>query len=74
LSTSHIREEKQMTIDDRISRVKDLIQKREEIDAELAGMFGLVVRVKKTLRCSKCGDEGHNAKTCHVPEQHATNE
>jgi hypothetical protein len=25
-----------MTIDDRIARVKDLIQKREEIDAELA--------------------------------------
>jgi hypothetical protein len=57
-----------MTIDDRILRVKDLIQKREEIDAELAGLFGLTVRVKKALRCSKCGDEGHNAKTCNAPE------
>ena len=63
-----------MTIDERISRVKDLIQKREEIDAELAGLFGLADRVKKTLRCSKFGNEGHNAKTCQAPEQHAVGE
>jgi hypothetical protein len=57
-----------MTIDERISRVKDLIEKREEIDAELAGLFGLSPRGKKTTRCSKCGGEGHNAKTCDAPE------
>ena len=53
-----------MDIDERIARVKDLIQKREEIDAELGGIFGISVRAKKALRCSKCGEEGHNAKTC----------
>jgi hypothetical protein len=53
-----------MTIDERIARVKELIQKREEIDAELEGVFGLAARVKKTARCSKCGGEGHNTKTC----------
>jgi hypothetical protein len=53
-----------MTIDESIARVKELIQKREEIDAELAGLFGLSPRVKKTARCTKCGGEGHNAKTC----------
>jgi hypothetical protein len=58
-----------MDIDDRIARVKDLIQKREEIDTELAGMFGIAVKVKKSLRCSKCGHEGHNAKTCPSPQQ-----
>lgn len=63
-----------MTIDERIARVKELIQKREEIDAELASMFGLAGRVKKSLRCSKCGAEGHNAKTCNVPEQQAISE
>jgi hypothetical protein len=63
-----------MTIDERIARVKDLIQKREEIDAELAGMFGLVGRVKKPLRCSKCGEEGHNAKTCTAAEPQAISE
>jgi hypothetical protein len=63
-----------MTIDERISRVKGLIQKREDIDAELAGLFGLADRVKKILRCSKCGDEGHNAKTCPNPGQEAVSE
>jgi hypothetical protein len=53
-----------MYIDDRIARVKDLIQKREKIDTELAGLFGITVKAKTTLRCSKCGDKGHNAKTC----------
>jgi hypothetical protein len=57
-----------MTIDDRIARVKELIQKREDIDAELAGLFGLSSRVKKSTRCSKCGEDGHNAKTCTAPE------
>jgi hypothetical protein len=30
-------------IDDKIARVKVLIQKREEIDAELAALFGMAV-------------------------------
>jgi hypothetical protein len=63
-----------MDIDDRIARVKDLIQKREEIDKELAGLFGITVKSKKTLRCSKCGEEGHNAKTCPSPQQQASAE
>ena len=63
-----------MTIDERIARVKELIQKREDIDAELEGIFGLSARGKKTARCSKCGAEGHNAKTCPVPEQQPISE
>jgi hypothetical protein len=58
-----------MDIDDRIARAKDLIGKREQIDAELAALFGIVVKTKKTLRCSKCGEEGHNAKTCPTQQE-----
>jgi hypothetical protein len=61
---SLIKEGNVMDIDDKIIRVKTLIDQREEIDAELAALFGISVRAKKTLRCSKCGEEGHNAKTC----------
>lgn len=53
-----------MDIDTKIERVKELIQKREEIDAELASMFGIAFKAKKASRCSRCGEEGHNAKTC----------
>ena len=57
-----------MDIDDRIARTKELIQKREEIDSELAALFGIAVRARKTLRCSKCGEEGHNSKTCSTQQ------
>ena len=61
-----------MDIDEKIGRVKDLIRRREEIDAELATMFAISIRGKKTLRCSKCGGEGHNAKTCESQETPAS--
>ena len=53
-----------MDIDTQIERVKNLIAKREEIDAELAGMLGVTPRVRKTQRCSTCNEEGHTARTC----------
>jgi hypothetical protein len=61
-----------MDIDDRIARAKDLIQRREEIDGELATLFGITIKAKKTLRCSRCGEEGHNAKTCPIQEETAS--
>ena len=53
-----------MDIDTQIERVKHLIAKREEIDAELSGMLGATLRVRKTQRCSTCNEEGHTARTC----------
>jgi hypothetical protein len=51
-------------IDTHIARVKDLIAKREEIDAELSAILGATPRVKRTLHCSICNAEGHSARTC----------
>jgi Zinc knuckle len=53
-----------MTIDDKIARAKDLIAKREEIDKELAALFGGKAPARKSIRCSACGEEGHTSKTC----------
>jgi hypothetical protein len=41
----------------------ELLKKRQEIDNELATIFaGLAM--KKPVRCSTCGSEGHTARTC----------
>jgi hypothetical protein len=53
-----------MNIDTQIARVKELIAKREEIDAELSSMLGLEPKSKKSQRCSICNEEGHSARTC----------
>jgi hypothetical protein len=58
-----------LDIDTQITRVKDLIAKREEIDAELSAILGVTPKVRKPQRCSKCNEEGHSARTC--PQQQA---
>ena len=50
-----------MTLETKLVRLKELILKREEIDTELAVLLGVE---KKTIKCSKCGVEGHTARTC----------
>ena len=51
-------------MDTRIARVKELIAKREEIDAELSVLLGVEPKAKKPQRCSICNGEGHSARTC----------
>jgi hypothetical protein len=53
-----------LDIDTQIARVKDLIAKREEIDAELLSILGVTPKVRKSQRCSVCNEEGHSARTC----------
>jgi hypothetical protein len=53
-----------MEIDGKIARVKALIAKREEIDAELSELLGGAVREKRSPKCSTCGEAGHRSTTC----------
>jgi hypothetical protein len=53
-----------MTIDDQIARAKDLIAQREEIDRQIAELFVGAQVMRKTPRCTACGEVGHNAKGC----------
>lgn len=53
-----------MSIDTQIARVKELMARREEIDAELSTMLGIEAKGRKVQRCSICNGEGHSARTC----------
>lgn len=52
-----------MNLDDKIARAKELISKREEIDAELSQLMSGQI-TKRVQRCSICNAEGHSARTC----------
>ena len=65
-------------IDERITVVKDLIRRREEIDAELSALLGLsgepwrrTAKAKAVRRCSACGGTGHRASACPQTKQQA---
>jgi len=54
-----------------IVKAKELIEQREEIDRQLAAIFGGVAGTPKqraAQKCSKCGKEGHSARTCSERE------
>lgn len=43
------------------TRIRALLDKRDEIDQELAGLFA---GTKKTVTCSLCNQQGHTARSC----------
>ncbi|KJC49085.1 hypothetical protein UP09_07575 [Bradyrhizobium sp. LTSP885] len=47
-----------------IERAKELIAQREEIDAELAGLFTGEKKKRSPQKCSSCEKEGHTARNC----------
>jgi hypothetical protein len=62
--------EAHMELDDTISRVKTLIAQREQIDAELATIFGgTAPPPRKQITCGKCGEIGHTARSCTKQEE-----
>ncbi len=57
-----------MDIDERIAFAKDLIAKREDIDRQLADLFGGAPPTKRTRSCKLCGGSDHDARSC--PQAH----
>ena len=43
------------------ARIRELLNKRDEIDQELANLFA---GVKKQVTCSICKESGHTARSC----------
>ena len=43
-----------MDIDAKITRIKEVIAKREELDAELQELLGGTVREQRSPKCSNC--------------------
>ena len=54
----------QMEIHTKIARVKELIAKRDELDAELSELLSGTARERRSPKCSICGEPGHRASTC----------
>src|SRR2546423_1266740 len=52
----------QMEIDSKIARVKELIAKREELDAELSELLGGTARERRLSKCSVCGEPVHRTR------------
>ena len=50
-----------------IAKLKDLIAKREDIDAQIIEACN-GTKERKTQRCSRCGEAGHSVRTCSKVE------
>jgi hypothetical protein len=49
----------------RLQRLKELIEQKEKVDAELESLLGgAPVKESKPRVCSGCGTEGHTLRSC----------
>jgi hypothetical protein len=51
-------------LDERLTRIKQLIEQKEQTDAELEALISGGTYERKKTKCSRCGGEGHTARTC----------
>lgn len=59
-------------MESRLQRIKELIEHKEQVDAELEALIGgAPLKQSKTRACGKCGQEGHNARNCPAGKEHA---
>lgn len=53
----------------RLQRIKELIETKERVDAELESLLGgTPIKESKPRVCSKCGKEGHTSRSCSAQE------
>lgn len=45
-------------------KIRQLLDRRDELDREIAEAVGGGNGTKKAVKCSACGEEGHTARTC----------
>jgi hypothetical protein len=45
------------------ARARELLNQRDQIDAELAALFAGTI-TKKPIKCGHCQEEGHTARKC----------
>ena len=53
-----------MDIDNQIALAKELMRKWEDIDRQLADLFGGAIPAKRTQACKFCGASDHDARSC----------
>jgi hypothetical protein len=46
------------------AKIRELLDKRDEIDNQLMSMFNGNGKERKKQSCSKCGSDQHNARSC----------
>lgn len=71
-----------MDINEKVATAKNLIAQRDEIDAQLAVLFGgtetvspttlrlvdtFKENIQRTITCKNCGQSGHNTRSCKAP-------
>ena len=55
-------------MEDKLKAARELIARRDEIDQQLAALFGGgEPKTRKAQTCSKCGSPEHNARACTQP-------
>jgi hypothetical protein len=60
-------------LDERLTRIKDLIETKERVDAELEELIGGSPEKRRApQKCGTCEQEGHTARNCPAKMPAAT--
>jgi len=49
------------------NRIRALLDKRDELDAEIVALVSGGSKERKAQKCGRCGDTSHNIRNCPQP-------